>query len=290
MFDQIASWKFQGFQAQRYIQAYCYASYPSKVEPPVLVEDEFVSDEEEEHEEEIKCPVTIKYPSRSKALSSLPESFRMLLKRNVMELITEEEAKKCLGPERFQYVCDTNPLPGSLYLIDSVGYAFLYWFTKGPGVEFIIEKGIRQILKFVAGPIRDQKYHIICWAYVCCDLISATRLLHGLDKVFVPLSPMFLCRNINTVRYEKTWQDMAEGDDHCCCGDSIINGLMYAKLHGITREKPGEELFDCCNANEFIAGEEELYKVKDVLHYKTLEEALDRVKSGYQRLEYNQEM
>ncbi|KAL0651147.1 hypothetical protein Bca4012_093838 [Brassica carinata] len=39
----------------------------------------------------------------------------------------------------------------------------------------------------IVGLVRDQKVHLLCWAYVAVDLVSAMRLINGQDDTFVPL-------------------------------------------------------------------------------------------------------
>lgn len=265
-------------QVQRYICLIktCYKSSVSSSEDERVFEDDSSEDEfvsEEDDQKDIDYIGTIKYPSRSAALSMLPKDYCKRLKKNVMEYIKEEDTKQCLSQERFMFV------PGSYFLSDSNGYTFLYWSTKGPADEYIVDEEIRKILKFVGGPVRNQRGHLICWTYESTDLISSARLLHGLDSEFVPLSPMYLCRNVCPEQYTENCK--SKDVRHSCFGNSVINGLMYAKLHGVPREKPEEEEFDCCVSKQFNAGDEELYKIKEVFYYETLELALERVKSGY---------
>lgn len=65
----------------------------------------------------------------------------------------------------------------------------------------------------------------------------------GLDKEFIPLSPMFLCRNVSPEEYKEKCE--AGNNKHCCLSNGLLWGLMHAKLHGVPREKAEDKRFDC---------------------------------------------
>lgn len=96
------------------------------------------------------------------------------------------------------------PLKINNYLLfDSNGVAYLLWPTNGPSEKLTLEKENRDRLKIVSGPIREQLRHKLYGSYVVCDTICSTRVLHGLDKQFMPLSPMYLFWNVNQEVYEE---------------------------------------------------------------------------------------
>ncbi|KAL0719805.1 hypothetical protein Bca4012_069129 [Brassica carinata] len=238
------------------------------------------SEDDEEDEQDVQPDEDLmRCPRRSTVLKHLTEEHRDLLKNNLMKPIGTGDAKKLISESRFMYVLETNPLDGTFCVVDSKGVAFLRWFTLGPPDALLIDGEHRLRLEpALGGPIRDQKMHIICWAYVDCDLISCSRVLNGLDKEFMPLSPMFLCRNVNPEEYKET-RETRKGK-HCCLPNGLLWGLMYAKLHGVPREKAEDKRFDCKVSKPF-RGDEQLYKIKDVFYYDTLEAALKRLKMGY---------
>lgn len=96
-------------------------------------------------------------------------------------------------------------------------------------------------LKSLAGPIRDQMNHIICWAYVAGDLVSVQRIIRGWEDEFVPLCPRYLVDNVEPhLRVEDE-----ENEGHVCYGGNIGRALRYIKAEGIPKENLAHKDFDC---------------------------------------------
>lgn len=196
------------------------------------------------------------------------------------EVIDHECAKNILGETRFQFVLEANP--GELSLYDSRGVMYVHWLVESLHESYLLGEEDRERLKAAIGFIRDQLGHDLCWAYVICDLISASRVLHGLDKEFTPLCPRYLMQNaIKKIYRNNLLKPKVVADDedlHCCYGNELEGPLMYVKRYGIPREDQNKKKFDCCVPRPSV-NREEMCRISHVYKYNTIEEALVRLKT-----------
>ncbi|KAG5391020.1 hypothetical protein IGI04_032561 [Brassica rapa subsp. trilocularis] len=94
----------------------------------------------------------------------------------------------------------------------------------------------------IVGLVRDQKVHLLCWAYVAVDLVSAMRLINGQDDTFVPLSVRELCFYARPrERFLRTVQKIA----HRCHELRVEFAFDYIMSTGVRRQGGNEETFDC---------------------------------------------
>ncbi|VVA97842.1 unnamed protein product [Arabis nemorensis] len=103
-------------------------------------------------------------------------------------------------------------------------------------------------------------------------------MLHGLDKEFVPLCPRYLCQNVNQKAYLREIRKSKNSRPHRCYGGDKEEGLIYVKRHGIPKENPRNKDFNCYVPRR-VGKKAKKYKIKDVFHYQTLQDALIRVKT-----------
>ncbi|CAN6895529.1 unnamed protein product [Brassica oleracea] len=94
----------------------------------------------------------------------------------------------------------------------------------------------------IVGLVRDQKVHLLCWAYVAVDLVSAMRLINGQDDTFVPLSVRELCFYARPgERFLRTVQKIG----HRCHELRVEFAFDYIMSTGVRRQGGNEETFDC---------------------------------------------
>ncbi|KAJ0237353.1 hypothetical protein HA466_0247680 [Hirschfeldia incana] len=127
--------------------------------------------------------------------------------------------------------------------------------------------------------IRDQKYHLLCGAYVATDLVSSLRCIRKLDDKYIPLCTWYLCAHTDSKALGKDPRGLKI--DHHCYGSSIENFLLHIQTHGVPREIFDE--FDCKNHHPPTADDpwRSLRKIKAVRRIPTLEEAVRELRKGW---------
>ncbi|CAH8290410.1 unnamed protein product [Eruca vesicaria subsp. sativa] len=93
----------------------------------------------------------------------------------------------------------------------------------------------------VVGDVRDQGNHELCWAYVCVNLVSALRVIEGLDGGFVTLSVKELCFFASP-----HLRSLQAAKRHKCHTHQLTSGLEYIRDHGVTVQRgAGGDSFNC---------------------------------------------
>ncbi|CAH8391351.1 unnamed protein product [Eruca vesicaria subsp. sativa] len=187
-------------------------------------------------------------------------------------------AEMCLSKERFDLLKESKP-QGKIGISDTKGRLHLFWKPRPLDRKHIAKKRQMERRTVVAGSIRDQLFHGLCWAYSLCDMVSASLVLHGWEKEFTPLCPRYLYENVRPDLYGK---ELKEGADlrnitvHSCYGLSLEDGLAYVQDSGIPKEM--DPVFNC-NVKRASDPGEKMYHITDVFKYETMEQALVRLKS-----------
>ncbi|XP_056856963.1 uncharacterized protein LOC130506343 isoform X2 [Raphanus sativus] len=143
--------------------------------------------------------------------------------------------------------------------------AFLCWIVSDPVFTELL-KGTNW--KDVLGYIRDQFYHVICWAYASSDLVSAVRVIRKWEDRYIPLSPWYLS---STVAPEKLGTCKSANPGHRCYESTMARALAHIAKEGIPDECPEDCIFNCCESPPTSA--KKTY-IKHFLTFKTLEKAL----------------
>ncbi|CAN6887890.1 unnamed protein product [Brassica oleracea] len=187
-------------------------------------------------------------------------------------------AEMCLSEERFELLKKSEP-QGQIGVSDTSGRLYLFWTPRPLDRKHVFKKRQVERREVVAGYIRDQLFHALCWAYSLCDMVSASLVLHGWEKEFIPLCPRYLCEKVRPDLYGKDLKrgaDLSSSAAHSCYGLSLEDGLAYVQDAGIPKEK--NPTFNC-NFKRASDPEEDLYRITDVFKYETMEQALVRLKS-----------
>ncbi|KAG2269348.1 hypothetical protein Bca52824_063903 [Brassica carinata] len=161
-------------------------------------------------------------------------------------------AEMCLSEERFELLKKSEP-QGQIGVSDTSGRLYLFWTPRPLDRKHVFKKRQVERREVVAGYIRDQLFHALCWAYSLCDMVSASLVLHGWEKEFIPLCPRYLC--------EKVRPDLRVG---------VCAGCWHTQR--------ADPTFNC-NFKRASDPEEDLYRITDVFKYETMEQALVRLKS-----------
>ncbi|XP_018485623.1 uncharacterized protein LOC108856342 [Raphanus sativus] len=143
--------------------------------------------------------------------------------------------------------------------------AFLCWTTKYPEFTELLQ-GTNW--KDVLGYIRNQFYHVICWAYASSDLVSAVRVIRKWEDRYIPLSPWYLS---STVAPEKLGTCKSAHPGHRCYETTMARTFAHIAKEGIPDECPEDCVFDCCESPPTSA--KKTY-INHFLTFKTLEKAL----------------
>lgn len=122
--------------------------------------------------------------------------------------------------------------------------------------------------KEILGHIRNQFYHVICWAYASSDLVSAVKVIRKWEDRYIPLSPWYLSSNVDP-QWLGNCQSAFPG--HRCYEDTINRALAHIAKEGIPNECPEDCVFNCCESPP--TSETKTY-IKHFLTFKTLEKAL----------------
>lgn len=125
------------------------------------------------------------------------------------------------------------------------------------------------------GPIRDQLGHIICWAYVSTDMVSARRRIGGLTTNQSLLSVWCLCRRCKPQHVEMDPAGPKIDKRHKCYGWGVKEAIKHVETFGASTDtetvKERERPFFC--AEEFPTPPVDV-GIKSVISVDTLEEAL----------------
>ncbi|CAH2079856.1 unnamed protein product [Thlaspi arvense] len=231
--------------------------------------------EESSTESEEEDETMMNIPIMSTLLAKLPDGLRRKLKESVSKSISRKIAEICLGP-RYRSIEERVPLR----LHASEDYLIVYYSTSSELPDGLVEdetgEGSRRgdRIREAIGGIRDQDTHDICWTYALTDLVSGTRVLHGLDEEYRPLCTWYLSQYVDA----KEYSDTTEREGHRCFPCSMEMGLAYIQQHGVPREQEGMDSFDCKDTR-LLYEEEELFKISAMYRYNTIEEALVRLRT-----------
>ncbi|KAF8081659.1 hypothetical protein N665_0872s0006 [Sinapis alba] len=144
-------------------------------------------------------------------------------------------------------------------------FAFLCWRTKYPEFTELL-KGSNQ--KEILGYIRNQLYHVICWAYASSDLVSAVKIIRKWEDRYIPLSPWYLSSNVDPSCLGKCKSAIP---GHRCYEYTMARALAHIAKEGIPDECPEDCVFNCCENPPTSA--KKTY-IKHFLTFKKLEKAL----------------
>lgn len=121
----------------------------------------------------------------------------------------------------------------------------------------------------MAGYIRDQMKHILCWAYASGDLTSVIRIIRRWEDKYIPLCAWYLCRHVDP---DMLGKDEDAGKGHVCYGGTLAGAFEHIEREGIPRELPQHCVFDC-SVNPPSANNKK-HKIKSLLSFDTLDKAL----------------
>ncbi|KAF3524627.1 hypothetical protein F2Q69_00048756 [Brassica cretica] len=160
-------------------------------------------------------------------------------------------------------------------LLEKLPAGFEYPFLTNEIASDLLDetRSRRKRVLVAAGEVRNQLDHLLCWAYSSSDLVSASLVLHGLEKEYFPLCPMYLCENVDPSQLES---HVIEEEEHRCYGSNMHSALLYIKKYGIPKEASTE--FNCMLARG-VGADEKRYYISEVVRFSTLEAALMRLKT-----------
>lgn len=121
----------------------------------------------------------------------------------------------------------------------------------------------------MAGRIRDQLKHIICWAFASSDLTSAIRIIRHWEDRYIPLCAWYLSSHVEP---EMLGKDKEAEEGHLCYGNTIAKALEHMEREGIPEELPQYRQFNCCRHPP--SANKRKHKIKSVLSFDTLDKAL----------------
>ncbi|CAA7055459.1 unnamed protein product [Microthlaspi erraticum] len=197
-------------------------------------------------------------------------------KNPVTQDATEDLARACIGDDtRFALIAGTDPDSLRLYISD---YVSLYWQTgrhwdgillspAAATTSDVTDSKVRTAL----GEIRNQMQHDLCWCYCDTDMVSATRVLNGLDEKHTPLCPRFLFQHLDPKQLAKV-----NATGHRCYGAIADASLSYILKFGVPAEE--SDRFDCKADRQFYQTDE-FWKITSFYRYNTLEQALWRLRT-----------
>lgn len=206
-------------------------------------------------------------PDIAPLLEKLPAGFEY-------PFLTNEIASDLLDETRLKMVMEALPSTSRLMLFRCLNSMYIYWKKKSVHLkQYLTSRSRRKRVLVAAGEVRNQLDHLLCWAYSSSDLVSASLVLHGLEKEYCPLCPMYLCENVDPSQLES---HVIEEEEHRCYGSNMHSALLYIKKYGIPKEASKE--FNCMLARG-VGADEKRYYISEVLRFPTLEAALMRLKT-----------
>ncbi|KAF3520563.1 hypothetical protein DY000_02061125 [Brassica cretica] len=206
-------------------------------------------------------------PDIAPLLEKLPAGFEY-------PFLTNEIASDLLDETRLKMVMEALPSTSRLMLFRCLNSMYIYWKKKSVHLkQYLTSRSRRKRVLVAAGEVRNQLDHLLCWAYSSSDLVSASLVLHGLEKEYFPLCPMYLCENVDPSQLES---HVIEEEEHRCYGSNMHSALLYIKKYGIPKEASKE--FNCMLARG-VGADEKRYYISEVLRFPTLEAALMRLKT-----------
>ncbi|CAN7128342.1 unnamed protein product [Brassica rapa subsp. narinosa] len=206
-------------------------------------------------------------PDIAPLLEKLPAGFEY-------PFLTNEIASDLLDETRLKMVMEALPSTSRLMLFRCLNSMYIYWKKKSVHLkQYLTSRSRRKRVLVAAGEVRNQLDHLLCWAYSSSDLVSASLVLHGLEKEYFPLCPMYLCENVDPSQLQS---NVIEEEEHRCYGSNMPSALLYIKKYGIPKEASKE--FNCMLARG-VGADEKRYYISEVLRFPTLEAALMRLKT-----------
>ncbi|CDY35024.1 BnaC06g13620D [Brassica napus] len=206
-------------------------------------------------------------PDIAPLLEKLPAGFEY-------PFLTNAIASDLLDETRLKMVMEALPSTSRLMLFRCLNSMYIYWKKKSVHLkQYLTSRSRRKRVLVAAGEVRNQLDHLLCWAYSSSDLVSASLVLHGLEKEYFPLCPMYLCENVDPSQLES---HVIEEEEHRCYGSNMHSALLYIKKYGIPKEASKE--FNCMLARG-VGADEKRYYISEVLRFPTLEAALMRLKT-----------
>ncbi|CAL9216931.1 unnamed protein product [Arabidopsis halleri] len=167
--------------------------------------------------------------SRPDALNQLPDVNLQQIQVEAYCAIDEQYVESLIGKWGFTQAT-SKPRKSPYYLNDDGKLAVLCWETE----EIKIRSDLASTSwKDIVGPVRDQKQHLLCWAYAASDLVSAQRILRQWENDYYPLCPHYLCRFVHPGWLGK---DEKAKQGHRCYRCSIEDALKHIIKDGIPRE------------------------------------------------------
>lgn len=154
-------------------------------------------------------------------------------------------------------------------------YVALYWQTGRPWDGFLLSPAVATYsdvtdskVKIALGEIRDQMGHDLCWCYCDTNMVSATRVLNGLDVKHTPLCPRFLFQHVDPKQLANV-----HAAGHRCYGAIADASLSYILKFGVPAE---ESHIFYCKADRQFYQTDEFWKITSFYRYNTLEQVLRR--------------
>ncbi|XP_010451343.1 PREDICTED: cathepsin R-like [Camelina sativa] len=118
------------------------------------------------------------------------------------------------------------------------------------------------------GPVKDQGTHVVCWALVAAEMVSAIRYLKKYDTVKTEYSLQDI---VDFTNPEKRAQ---KGGPHYCYPWYVHKGLEYVSRAGIQREEARPFHRDHCEKDVPPRNPVRLGYIREAVQLKTIEDAL----------------
>ncbi|ANM58063.1 apoptosis inhibitory protein [Arabidopsis thaliana] len=183
------------------------------------------------------CPIA---PIRSDALESVSKDCKLNLDDTGICDLTDKQVQSILDYSKYHQVSRNKN--GACVLNDNDDIAMLGWQMKKSDLSFLETAGEQGR----SGEVRDQLFHLLCWAYAGSDLVSYQRLLQKWERKTLPLCPWYLCafcepeklgeEEILDRNGEKKILVDRHGRVHHCYGGTIEKALCHVQSHGIPRD------------------------------------------------------
>ncbi|CAL9216399.1 unnamed protein product [Arabidopsis halleri] len=249
------------------------SGHPRSVESSSHREEEHLNVSDNSQDSESEDDFIMSCPRRSPIIQRFPKLCHL------SGVISGALAKSCLGEARYKFVLETEP-KGQLYFSDTGRLMVIFWEPKSLDRKFISQEETVKLLEKVSGYIRDQLYHLLCWAYTAGDMVSASLVLHGWEEEYIPLCPHYLCDFVHQESYGINLPENADITDgvlsHSCYALNMGHALSFIKQFGIPRER---EMYFNCNFKRPCDPEEKKHYIDEIFSYDTLEQALVRLRS-----------
>jgi hypothetical protein len=189
--------------------------------------------------------------------------------------LEDDQVQALVGSSGLKQAQDTLP-ESRIFLHENPKVPCLFWrIRESTLLKLVTSKSWKKFLGF----IRDQLFHLICWAYAASDLVSATRIMRNWEVEYIPLCPWYLCSFCRPEYLGEDENPEKEDDEnpekgHYCYGNDIEDCLLYIKQHGIPREICKK--FDCKDWQPPNADDPHMHttKLKSVRKIESMEEAL----------------